>query len=850
MRIGSADAPRSALDASAAFHDQPWGLAALHVAGLWTVAVAQPIFDVLSRSPEFFVAHDARPGDVLGLVIVLCLVCPAGWAAALRLGRRLGARAHALAAGLAVGALAAAIALAAVKQAAVWNRELSFGVAAVCGALAAAGYVRSATMRLFATFLSPATLVAPAVFLMQPAIAPLLSAAGGAPAAIRGVAFDNPPPVVVAVFDQLPLVSLLDREGGIDRALYPNFAALADDATWFRNASGVSGWTQFALPAIVTGNYPAPGQLPAVNDHPANLFTLLGSRYRLHVREPLTGLCPETLCPPDRPGAGGWLAAVLGDLSVVYLQVVLPDDVAAALPPVTHSWRDFADDTLLGQWNASRRRDRRAAAVDFISSIAPPTGVRPPLYFMHVLLPHEPWVYLPDGRRHTIRPHIMAGVQDRWKDDAWAVTREYQRHLLQVQYVDTLLGALLERLRAVGAYDDALIVVTADHGASLRPGRRFRMPTAETFADVAGVPLLVKRPGQRRGRVSSANVETIDVLPTLAAEIGVRPPWDTDGSNAFDRNRTPRAAKTMFIHGARDRLHGPGDLGAAVAEGVARKLEMFENGNPTAPRLGVHDRLVGASVADLRSGRRADVDVVVNDLALLRNLDPDADFVPAHITGGIVPRVGGSVMPPLAVALNGVVAAVTRSYPFAAYGHAAPWEVIVDPARLQPGSNAVGVFAIRTGPEGAAVLDEAIEVSSRPEPTNLVPEAAQRVLGVTSSGFLPSESTAHGDMRWTTGAAHLSAPIDPRFPPAALAVRVLTTGPQKRLRIAVNGCTLFEGPVWGRWAETLALDACPPDSPTLEIEVLSNVHEELGAGRRLLGVAVSSIELLEGEPAQ
>lgn len=52
---------------------------------------------------------------------------------------------------------------------------------------------------------------------------------------------------------------------------------------------------------------------------------------------------------------------------------------------------------------------------------------------------------------------------------------------------------------------------------------------------------------------------------------------------------------------------------------------------------------------------------------------------------------------PLAVAVNGVVAAVTRVYSFPAFGHARPWEALVDPALLRPGANDVGVFAIGRG---------------------------------------------------------------------------------------------------------------------------------------------------------
>ena len=36
-----------------------------HVAGLWALAVAQPVLDLLTRSPEFFVAHRADLLDVL-----------------------------------------------------------------------------------------------------------------------------------------------------------------------------------------------------------------------------------------------------------------------------------------------------------------------------------------------------------------------------------------------------------------------------------------------------------------------------------------------------------------------------------------------------------------------------------------------------------------------------------------------------------------------------------------------------------------------------------------------------------------------------------------------------------------
>jgi hypothetical protein len=39
--------------------------AALHLGGLWALAFAQPLFDLLGRNAEFFVARGSTRGDIL-----------------------------------------------------------------------------------------------------------------------------------------------------------------------------------------------------------------------------------------------------------------------------------------------------------------------------------------------------------------------------------------------------------------------------------------------------------------------------------------------------------------------------------------------------------------------------------------------------------------------------------------------------------------------------------------------------------------------------------------------------------------------------------------------------------------
>ena len=828
------------------------------MAGLWAVAVVQPLFDLLTRSPEFLVAHAARPVDLTGLVVVLCLIGPACCLAVIWPSRRLGRRAHVLAGVAVTGALAATVALAAVKQTTDWHGDVILVVAAAGGALAGGGYVWSPAVRLFATFLSPAVLIVPGAFLLHPAISPLLSPSDSVPAPlVDSVDLDAPPPVVVAVFDQLPLASLLDREGELDRTLYPHFAALAGEATWFRNASAVTEATTYALPAIVTGNYPAPGRLPTAADYPANLFTLLAGRYRLHVHEPLTDLCPATLCASERAGGMAWLVPVLSDLAVVFLHLVLPDDAALSLPPVTRNWRDFATpDGFLDRWNLRWDRlrvlGRRETASAFIDAIAEDS--QPALHFMHFLLPHEPWHFLRTGQRFSANRFMLAGPRNgRWPEDERAAAFNYQQHLLQVQYVDSLVGALAARLREVRLWDDALVVVTSDHGLSLRPGLPYLLPTAESFAEVASVPLLVKRPGQRRGAVVDANVEIIDILPTLAAEVGVELPWQTDGVNLFDPGRVARPAKVMFVDDARQRMDARGDLLVALMETVARKFAVFPDGDPLGqPRLEDHDELVGMPLTGVRGARPASLDVTVDAPYLLDQVEPDGDFVPAHLTGGVALPADGSPPPPLAVSINGVVAAVTRAYPFSASGNEAKWEAIVDPRLLRPGANAVGVFAIRELHSGTFVLEEGYRsVAGGPGSSgvNLIPEETAERLGATLSGFHLTERFGDREGRWTDGRGRLSVPIDPRAPPAEMTIDVLMTGGRrKRLEVAVNGCVLFEGSVRGAWARTLALDACPLDaSPAIEIELISDRHNPETIDDRALGVAVGSIEL-RGQP--
>ena len=95
-------------------------------------------------------------------------------------------------------------------------------------------------VRTFCTLLSPGIALFPVLFLFFSPVSTLLFSSA---ADIARVKINDPPPIVLVIFDEFSSISLMDEHHQIDAQRYPNFAAFAEEATWFRNASSMSTWT-------------------------------------------------------------------------------------------------------------------------------------------------------------------------------------------------------------------------------------------------------------------------------------------------------------------------------------------------------------------------------------------------------------------------------------------------------------------------------------------------------------------------------------------------------------------------------------------------------------------------------
>ena len=671
----------------------------LQVLGLCGFAVTQPVLDVFGRSPETFVFREAGAMDVIAFALLVA-VLPAilVWLGSVP-WRLLGTRVHAAIRAAVVWGLCSVIVIQVLKRGIGLLGAPLVALGAAAGAVMALALLRTRAGRWWLTRSWVAAVAFVLIFLLVSPTARLLRPGQGAEAAPAGRA--RPVPVVMVVFDEFPLGSLLDRRGRINDRLYPSFAELASAATWYRNYTVTDPSTFFSIPTLLTGQLGRDRDKQALAiDYPNTLFTLLSGSHRLHVYEPVTGLCPARLCDDPaisatagRRRAPSALPPLLWDAAGIWKDLSFPGPITRDITA------QFAQTTgpspaAGGQGHAT---DETPLA-DLLAALGG-SDARPGLYYAHELLPHTPWLRLPSGATYR----RLGGLRDlpvikrgntpaRWSDEAWPVQLTRQRHLLQVQYVDGLIGRLLDRLRSTGLYDRSLVIVTADHGLGLHPGRQWREPNEENQHEILWPPLLIKYPGQREGAVDDRNLMAPDLLPTIADVLGVRIPWRTDGRTML-REGDDGPAKTVIGHVPF--TLGPGEITRARERMV---LEAFAPEAPTRDpalwpyRVGPGARLVGERVADLTVRApwpgRAELDLP-RTMGRFRNVDPSRPL-PAFVWG----RLPGSGPEPLvAVAVNGRVGGVSSLFTKGEDDRA--FAVLTPEAFFRPGRNTLELFVVQ-----------------------------------------------------------------------------------------------------------------------------------------------------------
>ena len=658
--------------------------------GLAAIAIAQPIFEVVSNSPEFFPARSTPPATIVAAVLAICLGLPLALLALERAIRAASGRAATAFHGVLITILVAALVMPWFRRRGVVGFPWDASMSALIGLGVALIYSRARGVRQFMTALAPAALVVPMLFFFDPGVKQSFLPSESA-AAVQTI--ERTPPIVFVVFDELPMNSLMDASGQIDADRYPNVGALAREAYWFRNASTVSYTTSYAVPAIVSGRYSRIDRaVPTLRYYPVNLFTALARHYDIFASMRFQQLCPPRACQQNAAMAPDSAPSLLSDLGLVWLHIVLPETLAEELPPVVGDWMEFGRTPREAPARGTRS-GRGGVFAQFVSSI---DDQEARLHFIHLVLPHMPLEYVPSGRRYRGPDYqttmyrgrgLFEGVSAAYADTL------HQRHIAQVGFADRLVGDLISKLRDTGAYDKALIIITADHGASYREGRHRRQPRPQqqNVSDVIHVPLLIKLPGQRRGEVVDRIVETVDIFPTILDVLGAQVSLRLDGQSLVGSSASDRSRETFFLYNRADRPPlAVGDLSADRAASLERKELRFGRGDLKAlyaPPGARHVLGMDASGTALRPA--SDAAITLRNPRQFDNVKLASDPLPLYVHGAL----STSRADPLnvAVVVNGTVAAVTQSYQDRD-GHM--FGTLIPETVLRDGRNTVSAFVL------------------------------------------------------------------------------------------------------------------------------------------------------------
>lgn len=106
-----------------------------------------------------------------------------------------------------------------------------------------------------------------------------------------------------------------------------------------------------------------------------------------------------------------------------------------------------------------------------------------------------------------------------------------------IRYADSLVGQILDTLKAQGIYDDTAVIITSDHGENMgEQGIYSEHGTADM--PTCHIPFIVKWPGMKKGICDKGFHYSLDFLPTAADLLGVDRCSNWDGISFAETLKT------------------------------------------------------------------------------------------------------------------------------------------------------------------------------------------------------------------------------------------------------------------------------------------------------------------------
>jgi arylsulfatase A-like enzyme len=168
-------------------------------------------------------------------------------------------------------------------------------------------------------------------------------------------------------------------------------------------------------------------------------------------------------------------------------------------------------------------------SLDWLASRARAGDQRPGFLYLQFLEPHSPYLppepyraqTAPEASGHEVL-EVNAALQSfRFKDiDDRAVDLLRLLYDGEVAFFDAALRRLFDALASTGFLDDAIVIVTSDHGEEFREHESL-LHGLSLFEPAIRVPLLVIAPGVTGGQVIQQPVSILDIPATLLDLLGL-----------------------------------------------------------------------------------------------------------------------------------------------------------------------------------------------------------------------------------------------------------------------------------------------------------------------------------------
>lgn len=291
----------------------------------------------------------------------------------------------------------------------------------------------------------------------------------------------------------------------------------AQDAVLFEQAHSSASWTLPAMTSVFTSADPP--------------------RHRVESKDFRLNSAMPTLASVFKQG--GWLTAAF--ITHIYVSHIFGLD---------NGFKEFHELSI--DWSFKEGKQLRAEELN--SNVFPWLEKHPEdrfLLYLHYFDPH--WDYDPpppynqlytvanyngpaNGAFEYLRKFLRVpyGIQG---DDLKQVAGLYDG---EVTYTDYHLGQLFAKLKALGIWNDTLLVLFADHGEEFEDhGSVHHVHTL--YEELLHVPLMVKLPGGRpagwRKRVPEI-VQTLDIGPTVLPLAGLKSPESFQGQSLLPLMKT------------------------------------------------------------------------------------------------------------------------------------------------------------------------------------------------------------------------------------------------------------------------------------------------------------------------